>query len=79
MASYIKESSTVNITVVDSDYQETIFKIDEPREDVTLQECKNAFANVLAQQLLFTRDGLPFTEVSRASLVVTRIVTSDLE
>lgn len=79
MAAYVKESSTVNITLVDAEYQETVFKIDEPRENLTLAECKNAFSTAIAQELLYTRDGVLFTDVSKASIVTTRVVEADLE
>lgn len=83
MSTTYKEVHTLNVTLKDSlDHQET-YKIDNPKNNVTMTQVNAAWANVIDaannhshKALLYGRNGYPFTEVVTAQK---KIVVTTLE
>lgn len=66
------ETSTVDITLVDSANYETTFKIDNPTDTISLTEIKAAFAPMIQAGYLLSRYGYAQASVARATRVITQ-------
>ena len=64
-------TSTVDITLVDSSNYETVYKINNPMDELTLTEIRNAYSAIIAAGLLYSRYGNPITSVARAVITLT--------
>lgn len=83
MSTVITTSATLDITLVNSEMGETIFKLNNPVDEVSLADIRNVYKNILgnstdpsqaaapANSHLFDRAGRPFVFVARAYVVET--------
>ncbi len=90
MAVVTKTTQTVEITLADSDMGETVFKINNPKSDLTKAAIREHYAAILgnsadssqpavaANSHLFNKNGTPFVFVSKAASVTTTIRAEDL-
>lgn len=80
MATTITTSSTVNITVVDDQMNETVFKINGTAAGgLSLARIRAIYAPMINGEYLYSRQGYKVTAVARASKVETAITKEDLE
>lgn len=72
MASKIITTTTLDITLLDSDNYEMTLKIDNPREDISSKaDVKTALDTVISQGWWLGRSGMPITSVGRVTKVAT--------
>lgn len=97
MAAIVVQSKTLDISVMNSEMSDTVFKINNPQNNVTLQQIRTAYSLVLGQwndqgadgdidepgdpdkSLLFDRNGVPFTFVTKATSVTTMTTYTPIE
>lgn len=79
MAIVITNTSTVDITVIDSANYEYVYKINNPKEELTMTEIRNAYNNVIENGLLYSKNDYPITTVARATTVATQVTKTDIE
>lgn len=65
------ETNVVEITVLDSDNYERTYRIDNPRDNLTLAQIQSAFATPISEQWLFASTGSRVVSVARAIVSVT--------
>lgn len=68
MAATIQEVRTVDITLTDSQGYDTTYKINNPVNNLTIQQIRAVYAPVLTAGYLQSKAGYPFTQVTRAVL-----------
>lgn len=85
MATVQKTSTVLSISIICRDMSETILKIDNPKDNLTLNNIKNAFLTVIpgtatgyTPQLLFNKAGEPYRYVNKAAKVTTVVTSEDL-
>lgn len=90
--SVVKETSTIDITLVDSEMGETTFKISYRRNELstTLAAIRSAYAPMLGNSQnpsspadyqnshLFTNKGVPFIFVSKAKSTITTVTENEI-
>lgn len=86
-----KSTSTVDVTLLNSEMTDTVFKLNNPKSDITLEEIRTVYgpmignsANVAVQanpvdSHLFDKSGKPFVFVSKAVITETMIRTTEVE
>lgn len=84
MATQVKETQTVNVYLNTNFGGETVFKLNNPVNDLTLTQVVNAFNSFFiyggaADNLLLNNSGEELVSVSRAEIVETRVETTPLE
>lgn len=62
------ETKTVDVVVVDDANYETTFKINNPKNNITLQEIREVFAPMIANGYLKSRYGNGVASVARANI-----------
>lgn len=75
----IKESSTLDITVMDDQMYEYVYKINNPKENLTLAEVREVYAPVITANLLYSKNGNLVNAVARAKTTNIVTTTTDLE
>jgi len=75
----VKTTSTLDITLVDDSMYEYVYKINNPKDGVTLSEVRAAYTDVITAGLLYSKNASPITAVARAATVQIRTTTTELE
>lgn len=75
----VKTTSTLDITLVDDSMYEYVYKINNPKDGVTLSEVRTAYTDVITAGLLYSKNASPITAVARAATVQIRTTTTELE
>lgn len=75
----VKTTSTLDITLVDDSMYEYVYKINNPKDGVTLSEVRAAYTDVITAGLLYSKNANPITAVARAATVQIRTTTTELE
>lgn len=85
MATIVKNSETLNVTIADAFGGKTTFKLNNPVASLTLANVQTAFnnffgsKNMAQKNLLVNNSGVEYTELDRAEIVETVTRTTALE
>lgn len=80
MADYVKSSVVLEVTTVDDQNNETVFKLDNPRSSgITLAVIRAAYANIISAGYLYSKQGYQVKSVARAAIVETTIERNELD
>ena len=79
MADYVKSTVILEVTTVDDQNNETIFKLEDPKDNLTLASVRSAYADIIAAGYLYSKQGYEVKAVARAARVETTIERSEFE
>lgn len=79
MASYVKNTSVLEVTTVDDQNNETTFKLEDPKSNVTLAGIRTAYNDIITAGYLYSKQGYQIRSVARAAVVETTIDREELE
>lgn len=65
------ETNVVEITIVDDSNYEKNYRLDNPKDDITLSKIRSAFATPIQEGWLLGKSGGPVVAIARAQLIVT--------
>lgn len=78
MASTTTYSDVVEITLMTEDTSETVFKINNPKENLTRAMVTAVYNPAIAAGIIFDRNYAPFTTVGKIEVVQTTVRRADV-